>query len=329
MPKISKNLSLSNAIIDYIDYCSYKNLSKKTIQAYFQTLTLFAEYCKTELNITDVNQVTKEIVEQYISFTKERGKYSYTSTSNKLMQNIFSKRDNYKRVSDCTLNNYLRNIKAFFSYFNEENIYKNNIHEVKYIKTQRKAKEQITDVEYKRLLSVLDKSKFAEYRDFIICNTIFDTGMRLSETLALTVDNVNLKECSIILDGSITKSKKDRVVFFSRKMQRLLKAYITYKDCVKDSDLLFPTQNNTMLKTNNFESNFKKYLKRAKINKNITPHSLRNNFARRFLLNGGDIYTLSRILGHSSVKVTENAYLDLQDKDIRKMYNRYSPLENM
>ena len=56
---------------------------------------------------------------------------------------------------------------------------------------------------------------------------------------------------------------------------------------------------------------------------------LRNNFAKRFLMQGGDIYTLSRILGHSSVKVTEEAYLDLDTDDLRTNYQRFSPLANL
>ena len=55
----------------------------------------------------------------------------------------------------------------------------------------------------------------------------------------------------------------------------------------------------------------------------------KNNFTKRFLMNGGDIYTLSRILGHSSVKVTEQAYLDLDKNDLRVNYQRYSPLANL
>ena len=63
--------------------------------------------------------------------------------------------------------------------------------------------------------------------------------------------------------------------------------------------------------------------------KNIHPHVFRNNFAKRFLMNGGDIYTLSRILGHSSVTVTEQAYLDLTQEDLAELYRRHSPLKNM
>ena len=99
---------------------------------------------------------------------------------------------------------------------------------------------------------------------------------------------------------------------------------------MQETELLFPTQRTKGIILNpNFERNFRGYLKKANINKTITPHGLRNNFARRFLLNGGNLLILSKILGHSSVTVTEKAYLDLQDEDLRKKYQKYSPLENM
>lgn len=75
----------------------------------------------------------------------------------------------------------------------------------------------------------------------------------------------------------------------------------------------------------NFETNFKKYLRRAGLKDTISPHCLRNNFAKRCLMNGMDIYTLSRLLGHSSVTVTEQAHLDLTEEDIGRRYQNFSP----
>lgn len=198
------------------------------------------------------------------------------------------------------------------------------------MKVNRRPKEQLTDDEYKKLIKVLDLSKFHEFRDFTIINLIFDTGMRLGETLELRLKNIDLFRCTIFLDGDITKGRKDRVVFFSYEMQKLLQRWIKFKDIIQESNLLFPTQRtNRKIEQGNFERNFRGYLARAKIDKSITPHGLRNNFSRRFLLNGGSIFVLSKILGHSSVSVTEKAYLDLQDQDLRKKYMNYSPLETM
>ena len=63
--------------------------------------------------------------------------------------------------------------------------------------------------------------------------------------------------------------------------------------------------------------------------KNVHLHVFRNNFAKRFLMNGGDIYTLSRILGHSSVTVTEQAYLDLTQEVLAELYRRDCRRKNM
>lgn len=83
-----------------------------------------------------------------------------------------------------------------------------------------------------------------------------------------------------------------------------------------ESDYLFPVkEHGGSIGVGNFEGNFRKYIARAGLNEQYTPHCLRNNFAKRCLMNGMDIYTLSKILGHSSVTVTEQAYLDINDDD--------------
>lgn len=154
--------------------------------------------------------------------------------------------------------------------------------------------------------------------------------MRLGETLELRIENIDLFGCAIFLDGDTTKERKDIVVFFNYEIQRLLQRWIKFKDVIQESELLFPTQGtNRKIEQGNFERNFRGYLAREKINKNITPHGLRNNFSRRFLLNGGSIFVLSKILGHSSVSFTEKAYLDLQDEDLRKRYMNYLRLETI
>lgn len=332
MPRIKQNKNLNNIIIDYLEYCNIKNLRPKTIKSYHQTLMLFSKYLEEELNITDVDKIKKEHVEEYITFTKERGKYSFSSSEESINKaNLDKRQDIGKEISDVTINGYIRNIKAFFTYAEENNIVnKTNIDTIKFLKTTRQPKDQLTDNEYKKLIKALDLSKFHEFRDYTIINLIFDSGMRLGETLELTLNDIDISRCTICLDGNITKGRKDRVVFFSQDMKKLLLKWIKFKDVMQESNLLFPTQRtNRKIEACNFERNFRGYLARANINKKVTPHSLRNNFARRFLLNGGSIFVLSKILGHSSVTVTEKAYLDLQDEDLRKKYNKYSPLNNL
>ncbi|WP_297422161.1 tyrosine-type recombinase/integrase [Clostridium sp.] len=333
MPRIiKKSKQIMDLIQDFLDYCSYKNLSVKTIKSYNQTLVLFMRYLEEEKRITDINKVNRDIVQEYITFTKDRGKYSFVANTDGMVKaNIDKRNDIGEEISPSTLNNYLRNIKVFFNWLDENQIIKQNtVSKCNFIKSERKAKDQLNDSEFNKLISVIDITKFHEYRDFVVIQIIFDTGMRLNETLNLTVNDVDFTRRTILIPSEINKGRKDRVVFYSQTMSKLLHRWIRFKDSIQSTDLLFPTQRtNGILSVSNFERNFRIYLKRAKLNKSITPHGLRNNFARRFLLASNDIHTLSKILGHSSVLVTEKAYLDLMDEDFRKKYQRFSPLENL
>lgn len=332
MPRIKSNKTLEDYIHDFIDYCNLKDLASKTKKSYYQSLMLFSRYLQEEKRIIYIKDINKKIVEEYLEFTKERGKYSYVKDSNSLKLNYQGNRKDFgKEISASTLNNYLRNIKVFFNWCEENNILKNNtVSKVKFIKNKRKVKEQLDDAEVVRLLKSFDLTKFHEYRDYTIVNLILDTGMRITECLNLTIDNVDLQRRTILIPAEINKGKKDRVVFYSQSVSKIFQSWLRFKDSFQETDLLFPTQRtNSILTAPNFERNFKLYKERANIKKNITPHGLRNNFARRFLLSGGDIYTLSRLLGHSSVTVTEAAYLDLLDNDLRKRYSRFSPIENL
>jgi integrase/recombinase XerD len=156
---------------------------------------------------------------------------------------------------------------------------------------------------------------------------MLDSGMRLGECSCLLVEDLELSRRRINLRAEITKGRQDRTVFFSEKTETILRRWLQYKDRYVNSDYLFPVrERGSHIQVSNFESNFKKYLIRSGLNDQFTPHCLRNNFAKRCLMNGMDIYTLSRLLGHSSVTVTEQAYLDLNDEDIGKRYQKHSPL---
>lgn len=333
MPKILQSKrNIEFYIEEFMLYCDYKGLSKKTLAAYESTLKLLSKYLNEEYSITKLQDVKADHVNSYIQFTKDRGKYSYVyNDKSVVLNNPEIRRDFGKPVSNGTINNYIRNIKVFFNWAEEQKFLKvNPTSKLKFVKTKRKAKEDITDREFTALIRAMDTTKFHEYRDYVITQLITDTGMRLSETLALEGDDLDLEKRSILIPAEITKSKKDRYVFFSTTMATLLRKWLQYKDRYSVNDvLLFPTIKGIKLGTPNFERNFKLYKERAGITKEITPHGLRNNFAKRSLMAGMDIYTLSRILGHSSVSVTEKAYLDLTVSDIRKNYQRFSPLENM
>jgi len=233
-------------------------------------------------------------------------------------------------VSIATINNYIRNLRVYFNYMYANRLIKiNPMQKIKPTRVPRKAKEYIDDKEFNDLLRCFDLSRFHEYRDYVITQLLFDTGMRLGECLLIKDKaHVNFSERTIFLPAENTKGKKDRYVFFSVQMATELRRWLQFRDRYKDSEYLFCTIKGTLLLERSFESNFSRYGERIG-DKNIHPHVLRNNFAKRFLMNGGDIFTLSKILGHSSVQVTEQCYLDLQTEDLRVQYQKHSPLMNL
>ena len=295
----------------FMRHCSRKGLAPKTMSSYEQTLRLFGAYLEQQ-EIRQTERIRHAHIESYISYLHERGKYTICTVTEPRSKNYPDKRKDYaKKISAVTVNNYLRNMNAFFNWcVEEEMIEKNPIKPNDFSRVERKPLEFVTDADFKRLLGCMDISKFSEYRDSVIIQLLLDTGMRCGECLSTQVENIDMARCCIYLPAEITKGKKGRYVFFSAKMCKILRRWLKYKDRYRDSEYLFCTNEGKPVQVSNFETNVRKYARRVGL-KDIHPHCFRNNFAKRFLMDGGDIYTLSRLLGHSSVTVTEKA---LQNK---------------
>ena len=327
------NTAFDWQIDEFMVYCRSKRLREKTIASYEQSLRLFERWCREQLAIEDVDKVTEATIRRYINDLQERGKYSfYCDDRTRGINHPERRRDFRKPISITTINNYIRNLRVFFNWLDVEIVIrKNPMKKIKQLKNDRKARDFLTDEDFKKLVGCLDKSYFSEHRDYAMIMLMIDSGMRLGECSCLLLEDINLARHQIALRAEITKGRKDRVVYFSPKTEQVLRRWLQYKDRHCESDYLFPSRSATgnHIQVSNFETNFKNYLRRSGIDERISPHCLRNNFAKRCLMNGMDIYTLSRILGHSSVTVTEQAYLDLTDEDLGKRYQHYSPLNAM
>ena len=316
----------------YMHDCHVRGLRPKTMKSYEQTLRLFGVWIADRHGIVQVEKIRAAHIRSYISDLQTRGKYTYCARIESLPLNQpLNRRDYSKPVSLVTINGYLRNLRAFFAWaVSEEFLSKSPMHKIKLLPEERQPKEYLDDEEVLCLLKSFDKGHFPEYRDFIATLLMLDSGTRLGETLSVTMEQVDLSDKSLFLPADKTKGRKARVVFFSAKTALEIKRWLQYKDRYCESDYLFPVKNSgAMLQVADFEKNFRKYIKRVGIKKHISPHTLRNNFAKRCLLAGMDIFTLSRILGHSSVKVTEQAYLDVTEQDLKQQYGRFSPVDSI
>lgn len=326
------NLDMDWQIDEFMVYCHSKELRPKTLASYEQALRLFERWCSEQMNITQVDRITESVIRHYISDLRERGKYTFYVNDKAKSTNCPDRRRDYRTpISAVTINCYIRDLRVFFNWLEQDYVISRNpMKKIRQLKIERNAKDFLSDEDFKRLVSALDKSYFAEHRDFAIIHLLLDSGMRLGECTCLTIENLELANRRIFLQAEITKGRKSRTVFFSPKTETILRRWLQFKDRYVESDYLFPVQGRGgHISVSNFETNFKKTLCRAGLRESYSPHCLRNNFAKRCLMSGMDIYTLSRLLGHSSVTVTEKAYLDITDDEIGKRYRAFSPLAHM
>jgi len=316
----------------YLEYGMSRQLRPKTIVAYKQGLKLFEKWAREKENIKYCEDVSEAMIRRYIIDLQNRGKYTFNlKPDDELNNNPWNRPDYNAQISNVTINNYIRYMRAFFNWLEEEGIIeKTPMKRIRVLPSEREPKEYLEDEEFLRIISVLDRRSFSEFRDMIAMMIMLDSGTRIGETLSITEKQVDLKERTIFLPADKTKGRRARMVFFSKQTSTEIRKWIKIKNKVITSELLFPSMKTLdQISVSGFEDRFREYINRAGIKKRISPHTLRNNFAKRCLLSGMDIYTLSRILGHSSVTVTEDAYLDVKDLELKGKYQIYSPIKSI
>lgn len=325
-------MEINEAISLYMDYCLGRQLRNKTQESYKQTLRLFAAWIINEQQISEVRDISERHIRLYTAWLRNRGKYTFSYSADTELSNKPSHRRDYNQsITITTVNNYLRNLRSFFVWLVDEAVIESSpMRKVKLIPNNRVAKNYLEDDEVRSLMASMRRTVFYEYRDLIAMMVMLDCGTRLGETLSIEVNEIDLKDRIIYLPPEKTKSHRGRTVFFSERTANELCKWIDYKEKRCHSNLLLPIEKTGKpVSVGGYESNFRKYIDRAGIIRRITPHTLRNNFAKRCLLSGMDIYTLSRILGHSSVTITERAYLDITQRDLQNKYEQHSPLASI
>ncbi len=132
---------------------------------------------------------------------------------------------------------------------------------------------------------------------------MLDCGIRVGELVNLRVENIDLRSGYINTPAEIAKSRTFRQMPISSKTIKLLKEIVSI---VKDTDTnyLFLSAYGNKLDTNQVIHSFSKYRKGAKIKVKCTPHVFRHTFAVNFIKDNGDVFTLQRILGHSTLEMT-------------------------
>jgi len=200
-----------------------------------------------------------------------------------------------------------------------------NSFQVQLPKMDEVIKETYTDHEIMLLLKKPDMKKieFAEYRNWVLVNYMLGTGNRAGTIINIKIEDVNFDSGSIILKK--LKGRKQYYIPVSKSLEQVLKEYLVYRKG-EPEDSLFCTVYGKALTLNGFESEIAKYNRRRGVEK-IGLHMFRHTFAKQWINNGGDIFRLQKILGHSSLDMVRK-YVNMFSDDLRRDFDSFNPLDN-
>ncbi len=240
-----------------------------------------------------------------------------------LKQYVFSLQD--KNIASNTIKSYVKGIKAFVSWLYKENyIFEDLSAKLALPKAEKKVINVLTDNEIKKLFSVFNTKTFVGIRNYCICALMLDSGLRKNEVVRMQLSDLHIAENYVIVKG---KGNKQRIVPLGLKSQKYLVKYMVMRPAFVMSKALFLTKNYEPIKQGTIDKEFKK-LKKVFLTRRIYPHLLRHTFATRYLENGGNIYALQQILGHSSLDMVQK-YVHLTQSKNAVYFTNFSPLDNI
>lgn len=181
------------------------------------------------------------------------------------------------------------------------------------------------EVTIKRFLSEIDQTTFAGFRDYVMCLFILDTGIRPSEVCGLLKNDVNYVMGQVHLRGEITKTRVARTVPVSDVILKKIKQLHSYEITEWKNEFLFCTSEGEKLNTTALRHNIHKIALKTGID--LTPYDFRHIFATTYIRNGGDAFTLQRIMGHSKPSMTM-VYVNLTATDLSASHHKANVIGN-
>ena len=295
--------NLSEQVEDYLRYSQVeRGLSNNTITAYRQDLTSFIRFLQKE-NLTSWPTKVLDID----AFLAEQ-------------------RDQKKAAS--SISRLITSLRKFYQWLVRQNIQKlNPMLEIDSPKKRRTLPVALTVNEVNKLLQQPDTKKKLGLRDRALLETLYATGIRVSELINLKFTDLHEELRLVKVFG---KGSKERLIPIS---EVALSWIDSYKEKVRDplilkigknTDFIFLNSRGSSLTRQAVWQIIKHYCKMAGIQKNVTPHTLRHTFATHLLENGADLRVVQEILGHSDISTTQ-IYTNLSQKHILQVYEKTHP----
>jgi len=269
-----------------------------TVASYIHDINQFAGYLEI-IGVSDFEAVTADDVRGFLTNLEDNGR------------------------SPATLSRSIASLRAFFGKMAAEGSIRDNpAAEISAAPASKKTPHILTGKEIERLLEQPDTNDFKGRRDKAMFETLYATGIRVSELIALDEADVNL------VTGLITcRNGKERVIPIYAAAVRAISQYLAFgreKVALPGESALFVNSGGKRLSRQGFWKVLKSYAEKAGISVDITPQMLRNSFAAHLLENGADLRTLQEMLGHANISSTQ-VYARAVKNKLKDVYQRSHP----
>jgi len=301
---------LSKLITDFLEYLEVeKNSSQKTIENYDHYLKRFLEFAG------DINpqKIDLNLIKKYRLFL------------NRLQDK------NKKGLGKQTQSYHVIALRAFLKYLAKNDIKTVAAETIDLTKTEGRTVTFLEEEEVERLMeSTGNKDNQVDLRNRAILETLYSTGLRVSELTALDRDNINLKRGEFSVKG---KGGKTRLVFLSKEAISWINKYLAKRgdpdpalfirtDRRKNKDIEKTKDHSLRVSPRSIQRIIDISARKAGITKTVTPHTLRHSLATEMLRNGADIRSVQAILGHSSITTTQ-IYTHITDTQLRDVHRAF------
>jgi integrase/recombinase XerC len=327
----------SVVIHEFLDYLQFeKRFSEHTAKCYGADLRQFTEFLIAQSE-------SAPSVPEPISLTQQQaGPATALATETKpkvdqllLSVDVNSVRAylallNEKQYSKSTIARKLATLRSFYKFLVRRNrLSSNPVTVVRTPKQEKKLPRFLEYEEVKRLLETPPADNWLGARDRAIMETLYSTGIRVSELVGLNMEDIDFLGEVVHIRG---KGKKERIAPIGSSALQVIQYYMEFRNKRAqsnpnfDSKVLFVNKHGRRLSTRSVRRKMDKYLKMAGLDPQISPHTLRHSFATHMLNNGADLRSVQELLGHQSLSTTQ-VYTHLTTRKLKEVYENAHPRE--
>ncbi len=272
-----------------------KNASVHTITNYKADLNAFKDFSKE----ADLGKIDYLVLRKYLAHLKEAG------------------------LNARSVSRKLSSMRSFFRFMIKEGLIKSNPTDA--ISSPKQAKtlpKFLTEDDATRLIDAPSLDTLKGLRDHAILETLYSTGMRISELVSLTEDSIDFIGGTVKVLG---KGKKERMLPIGDRALKAIRNYLKKRPVPKkDPRAIFLNKNKTRLTDRGIRKMLDSYIRLISLREHISPHTFRHSFATHLLNRGADLRSVQELLGHANLSTTQ-IYTHLTTEKLKSVYEKAHP----